>query len=156
DRRSVLRGLKLGEPFRAGHAISRRLRIHLATHYKAPYPCREAMKMATPLRRSDFNSRNTGFTDVARSVTKVSAVILSADVAGLGMARSLGISGVPVILVDLDSRLPGMHSRHVQSFLVNALSGPALIDGLMALRRRLDHRPILFLRSDVQVHSVSQ
>jgi predicted ATP-grasp superfamily ATP-dependent carboligase len=72
------------------------------------------------------------------------------------MARSLGIAGVPVILVDLDSRLPGMYSRYVRSFLLNGTSGPALINGLLALRAHLDHRPILFLRSDVQVHAVSQ
>jgi predicted ATP-grasp superfamily ATP-dependent carboligase len=112
--------------------------------------------MAPPLRLSESNTWDTRFTDAAPSGTKVSAVILSADVAGLGMARSFGIAGVPVILVDLDSRLPGMHSRYVRSFLVKGTSGPALIDGLLALRTHLDHRPILFLRSDVQVHAVSQ
>ncbi len=102
------------------------------------------------------NSQNTMSDDAARHVTKRSAVIVGADIAGLGMARSVGIAGVPVILVDQDARLPGMHSRYVRRFLVHDMTGPALIDGLLALRERLDHRPILFLRTDVQVRTISQ
>jgi predicted ATP-grasp superfamily ATP-dependent carboligase len=72
------------------------------------------------------------------------------------MARSLGAAKVPVILVDKDARSPGMHSRHIKPFLARSLSGPALVDSLLLLRERLDHRPILFLRADSQVRTVSE
>src|SRR6266481_271576 len=84
------------------------------------------------------------------------AVIVGADVHGLGLARSLGRAGIPVFIADTDSRLPGMHSRFVHPFLLTAMSGPALVDGLLALRTRLAVKPMLFLTSDLQVRTVSE
>jgi D-aspartate ligase len=86
---------------------------------------------------------------------KRSVVIVGADIAALGMSRSLCMEGVPVIVVDRDPMLPGMHSRSAKPFLVRDIVGPTLIDDLLALRARLDHRPILFLRSDFQVRTIS-
>jgi D-aspartate ligase len=86
---------------------------------------------------------------------KRSVVIVGADIAALGMSRSLVMEGVPVIVVDCDPMLPGMHSRSAKPFLVRDIVGPTLIDDLLALRARLDHRPILFLTSDVQVRTIS-
>lgn len=84
-----------------------------------------------------------------------SAVVVGADACGLGLARSLGAGGVPVIVVDSDRRRPGMHSRYALPFSCG-LSGPALVEGLLRLRSSLDHDPVLFLTTDPQVRTVSE
>jgi len=92
----------------------------------------------------------------AQATLSTPAVIVGADADGLGIARSLGRAGVPVILADSDARRPGMHSRYACPFVLSAMSGPGLIDGLLALRTRLDERPVLFVTSDLQVRTVSK
>jgi predicted ATP-grasp superfamily ATP-dependent carboligase len=84
------------------------------------------------------------------------AVVLGADVGGLGIARSLGKAGVPVIVVDDDALRPGMHSRYASRSVIPSSSGPSLIEGLLGLRERLTDRPVLFLRSDAQVRVISE
>lgn len=84
------------------------------------------------------------------------AVIVGADVCGLGLARSLGRAGVPVFVMDSDARRPAMHSRYVRRFVSAAIEGPGLVDGLLALREQLDGRAVLFLTSDMQVRAVSE
>jgi predicted ATP-grasp superfamily ATP-dependent carboligase len=49
-----------------------------------------------------------------------------------------------------------MHSRYVRPFVVKALSGQALIDGLLALRSHFDQSPFLFLTADTHVRPVSE
>ena len=95
-------------------------------------------------------------TNVTTSALTTPAVIVGANADGLGIARSLGRAGVPVILADSDVRRPGMHSRYACPFVLTAMSGPGLIDGLLALRGTLDARPVLFVTSDLQVRSVSE
>jgi D-aspartate ligase len=87
---------------------------------------------------------------------KISAIVVGADVCGLGIARSLGSGGVPVMMVDSDARRPGMHSRYTEAFVSSGVSGPELIDGLLTLRARVTGRPLLFLTSDAQVRTISQ
>lgn len=84
------------------------------------------------------------------------AVIVGADICGLGLARSLGQAGIPVVVVDSDARRPAMHSRYVRRFVSAAIEGPGLVDGLLALSNQLGGRPVLFLISDPQVRTVSQ
>ncbi len=84
------------------------------------------------------------------------AVIVGADICGLGLARSLGRAGVPVVVVDSDARRPAMHSRYVRRFISPEIEGPGLVDGLLALSDQLDGRPVLFLTSDLQVRAVSE
>ena len=99
---------------------------------------------------------NTLSAQPAKVVARTSAVIVGAEADGLGIARSLGRAGVPVIVVDTDARRPGMHSRYARPFVVKDLSGPGLIDGLLALRKSVDHSPLLFLTDDRQVRTVSE
>jgi D-aspartate ligase len=94
--------------------------------------------------------------NISVGVPKRPAVIVGADADGLGIARCLGKAGVPVILVDTDARRPAMHSRYVSPVLVKALTGPALIEGLLGLRSRIDYRPLLFLTADPQVRAISE
>ena len=101
-------------------------------------------------------SGKTTTTIPATGSVRTPAVIVGADADGLGIARCLGRARVPVILVDTDALRPGMHSRYVEPFVVTAMSGPALIDGLLLLRARLDVTPLLFLTTDTQVRTISE
>jgi D-aspartate ligase len=92
----------------------------------------------------------------ARAAASLPTVIIGADVNGLGTIRSLGKAGVPIFVLDDDKRRPGMHSRYARPVVIRAMSGPALIDGLLTLRAQLKHRPMLFMTSDAQVRTLSQ
>jgi D-aspartate ligase len=104
----------------------------------------------------DSTSAQPTFTRPVTDDARTPVVILGADADGLGLARCLGRARVPVILVDTDALRPGMHSRYVQPFVMTAMSGPALIDGLLFLRARLNVTPLLFLTTDTQVRTVSE
>jgi predicted ATP-grasp superfamily ATP-dependent carboligase len=82
--------------------------------------------------------------------------VIGADANGLGVARSLGRAGVPVIVVEDDPDAPAMHSRYVWPFLVGGLSGPPLVDGLLTLRTHLNQNPVLFPTYDYHVDTVSK
>jgi D-aspartate ligase len=84
------------------------------------------------------------------------AVVLGGDTAALGVVRSLGSSGIPVTVVYKVARCPPMYSRYAHAFVVSAMSGPALVDGLLALRTRLEVRPVLLLTNEESVHTISK
>jgi D-aspartate ligase len=92
----------------------------------------------------------------ARHAPTTPAVVLGGDTAALGVVRSLGKGGVPVIVVYKDAWCPPMLSRYARAFVVSALSGPALVDGLLALRMRFDVRPVLLLATEEPVHTISK
>lgn len=97
---------------------------------------------------------HVGQTEIA--ARKIQAVVVGADTCGLGIARSLGLGGVSVIIADTDKWHPGMHSKYVRPSIMRELSGPGLVEALLALRSRLDHSPVLFLTSDPQYQTVSE
>src|SRR5256885_11699353 len=75
---------------------------------------------------------------------------------GLGVVRSLGQAGVPVIAVDSEVTAPALHSRYARKVLMPELSGYSLVQNLLSLQARLDSRPVLFLTSDEAVLTVSE
>ncbi|TMJ02048.1 MAG: hypothetical protein E6G97_14580 [Alphaproteobacteria bacterium] len=75
---------------------------------------------------------------------------------GLGVVRSLGQAGVPVIAVDSEATAPALHSRYARKVLMPELSGRSLVQNLLALQADLDSRPVLFLTSDEAVLAVSE
>src|SRR3569623_1744689 len=75
---------------------------------------------------------------------------------GLGLVRSLGRAGVPVIVVEQDRFAPALHSRYARKYIVEGLTGRPLITGLLALQATLGVKPVLFLTSDEAVLAVSQ
>lgn len=91
-----------------------------------------------------------------RSNSKVLAVVVGADAHGLGIARSLAKGNVSVVIVDDSSLRPGMHSRHARPVIVNTISGPGLVDGLLSLQDCLDERSVLFVTSDAHVGVISE
>ena len=65
---------------------------------------------------------------------------------GLGIIRSLGRLGVPVYTVDSHPRGPGSYSRYVRErfiFEIDTDRPERTIDALVAIGRRLAHRPLL-------------
>jgi D-aspartate ligase len=83
------------------------------------------------------------------------AVVLGADINGLGVVRSLAREGVRVWLVDSDGADPAMRTRHARKILFRSLSGVAVIDELVALRQRFTEDPVLFLTREASVAAVS-
>jgi D-aspartate ligase len=83
-------------------------------------------------------------------------IVGAAGACGLGVLRSLRAADIPAVLLDANAAAPAMHSRHVHKVVVRALTGHALVDDLLALRRLLDDAPVLFLTSDEITLTVSQ
>lgn len=75
---------------------------------------------------------------------------------GLGVVRSLGQAGVPVIVVDREATAPALHSRYARKVLMRELSGHAFVQGLLTLQASLQSRPVLFLTSDEAALTVSE
>jgi D-aspartate ligase len=86
----------------------------------------------------------------------IPAVVVGGDANGLGIVHSLREGRVPTIVVDDDSRRPGMHSRHARAVAVRAASGTPLVEGLLTLRETLPENPVLFLTYDYHVEAVSR
>ncbi len=82
------------------------------------------------------------------------AVVVGADINGLGVARSLARERVPTYLVDCDRKHPSMRTRCAEKMTFPALSGPAAVDALLALRRRFACDPVLFLTREATVETV--
>ncbi len=99
-------------------------------------------RLLNPMSRTDriaAPSLRSGVRDASRP-----AIMMGGDASGLGVARSLGGAGAPVIVVESDPHLPAMHSRYVRPCLVDGSSGLPLINGLLALRTQLPDNPVLF------------
>lgn len=85
----------------------------------------------------------------------IPAVVVGVDVNGLGVIRSLGRCGVPVIAMDTDLLKPTMRTRYARRIRIRSLSGPMLIEDLLALSQSLKTRPVLFLTQEQTVRTVS-
>lgn len=78
---------------------------------------------------------------------------------GLGLIRSLGQAGVPVIALDPDPRAIGLYSRYVTHPLVCPDPGeeePAFLDFMERMARWLGQAGVLFLTRDQDVSTVSR
>jgi predicted ATP-grasp superfamily ATP-dependent carboligase len=91
-----------------------------------------------------------------RSGGKAPAVVVGADINGLGVVRSLARKGVPTWLLDCDPKHPTMRTRHAAKVAVPALGGAALIEALLRLRGRFAANPVLFLTREETVAAVSE
>jgi predicted ATP-grasp superfamily ATP-dependent carboligase len=82
------------------------------------------------------------------------AIVLEADVNGLGVIRSLGERGIRVWAVDSDRLAPGLYSRFVERRLIgpDPAQGPeALVAALMTSVEDEPAPPVLFPTSDAYV-----
>jgi predicted ATP-grasp superfamily ATP-dependent carboligase len=86
------------------------------------------------------------------------AIVLEADVNGLGVIRSLGSRGVRVWALDRDRLAPGLHSRFVERRLIcpDPSEAPeALVEALKRCVEREAVPPVLFPTSDSYVQVLS-
>lgn len=84
------------------------------------------------------------------------AIVVGLDLNGLGVARSLGAAGVPVIALETDLSKPTCATRHATLRQVGELAGPALIEALLRLGEELTEPPVLFLTQEASVFTVSR
>ncbi|MRV76414.1 FAD-dependent oxidoreductase [Duganella sp. FT92W] len=84
------------------------------------------------------------------------AVVLGGGLNALGIVRSLGSAGVPVIVVDSDPTAPAMRSRHGRKVQCQALEGEPLFATLDELARGFGKPVPLFLTEEKTVVSVSE
>lgn len=83
------------------------------------------------------------------------AIVAGLDLNGLGVVRSLGRAGVPVLALDTDLNKPTAATRYGSKLLVRALSGPSFVEDLLALRPRFESNPVLLLTQEGSVATVS-
>lgn len=86
----------------------------------------------------------------------VPAVVVGADLNGLGVIRSLARAGVQVVALDNDLGKPGMRTRYGRKHQVNALRGNVLVQELLALAGSFTERAVLFLTQEASVRTVSK
>jgi len=81
---------------------------------------------------------------------KTPAVVLGGGINGLGVVRSLGSAGVPVFVLDPDSRAPAMRSRYGRARIVPAIGQEnSIMDVLANLPRAVrQRRPVLILTTE--------
>jgi D-aspartate ligase len=84
------------------------------------------------------------------------AVVVGAQVNGLGVVRSLAAGRVPVMTIDTALSRPAMWSRSSRRMVVPQLSGRSFIDSLLKLQTRLGGRPVLILTDEAAVTTVSE
>ncbi|AOU98522.1 hypothetical protein BI364_11655 [Acidihalobacter yilgarnensis] len=86
----------------------------------------------------------------------VPALVLGSGFNGLGVARSLGMLGVPVYLADTDTKRPEMRTRYAHPLKIAALQGDPLIRDLQVLAqtRLAGPKPVLVLTQEQTVRTV--
>ena len=86
----------------------------------------------------------------------IPAVVVGANLNGLGLVRSLRRGGMPLAIVDTTRRRPAMWARGCRKVIVERLHGRALVNGLLDLAHRTGERAVLFLTDEMTVHTVSE
>jgi predicted ATP-grasp superfamily ATP-dependent carboligase len=83
-------------------------------------------------------------------------VVVGGNVAGLGVVRSLSITGASVMVLDTSRLNAALWSRHCEGRVIANLSGSQLIDELKTARSSFAQRPLLILTQDATVEAVSR
>lgn len=89
---------------------------------------------------------------------QIPAVVVggSDNCGGLGVVRSLGQAGVPVVVIDREYTAAALHSRYARKLIIPELSGLSFVRDLLTLGPTIKARPVLFLTSDEAALTVSQ
>jgi len=86
----------------------------------------------------------------------VPAIIVGGGLNALGIVRSLGNEGVPLIVLCNDLKLPAMRSRFGRKVFIPQLEGSSLIDNLLELTKEFSTPAILFVTEEKTVITVSE
>jgi D-aspartate ligase len=85
------------------------------------------------------------------------AVVVGACAHGLAVIRGLARSGVQVVALESNRKLPGTHSRYADMHYASDINGDGLIDALIDLHHKLapGSPPVLMLTNDRMVKTVA-
>lgn len=83
------------------------------------------------------------------------AVIVGDELNALGIVRSLGKTGIPLIKVVTHPRSLSAQSRYGRKILVEQTEGEPLVKALLDLARGYPERPVLFVTEEKTVRTVS-
>lgn len=86
---------------------------------------------------------------------KTPAVIVGGGLNALGIVRSLGNQGIPLIVVDTDARSPAMRSRYGRKQVFPFLEGDSLVEHLLKLAKEFSSPAVLFLTEEKGVNTIS-
>jgi D-aspartate ligase len=86
---------------------------------------------------------------------QTNAVVVGGCLGGLGIVRSLAPQGVVCYLVVPTGFVPAAWSRFCRPVTVPSMNGQSLIQGLLRLRRSLDHNPVLFTADESAALTIS-
>lgn len=86
------------------------------------------------------------------------AVVVGLCAHGLAVVRELHQAGIPVIAIESDRSLPGIHTRMADVRLVDSINAAGIHASLLELVKTFPHgiRPVLFLTSDRMVQAVGE
>jgi len=91
-----------------------------------------------------------------RERSEPGAVVVGLNPTGLGLVRSLGRRGTPVLAVVSDLRNACVGTRYCEKVYCPDIEGPELIDTLRAIGAAVDAAPVLLLSRDLCVSRVSE
>ena len=89
-------------------------------------------------------------------INKVPAVVVGGGLNALGIVRSLGLAGIPLIVVDNDPKSPAMRSRFGRKVFCSALEGELFVACLLELARGQGARMMLFVTEEKSVIAISE
>jgi D-aspartate ligase len=87
---------------------------------------------------------------------KITAVVLGADLNGLGVIRSLARGRIPTISLDTTDWHAGSRSRFCRSMTVEKLYGWVLVERIIDLSKRLRTQPALLATNALTVRTISE
>ncbi|WP_316155517.1 carboxylate--amine ligase [Cupriavidus sp. BIC8F] len=90
------------------------------------------------------------------STENAAVVIVGGDLNGLGLVRSLANQKMPIIAVDTTSSKAALWSRHARRCVIRSFKGQDFVEDMIALGKRFEKRPVLFLTDEDAVHTVSE
>lgn len=91
-----------------------------------------------------------------KNLPDVPAVVVGGGLNSLGIVRSLGVAGVPLVVADTDIKSPAMRSRHGNKVVLPQLEGTDFIKNLANLSTSHMSPAILFLTEEKTVRTVSE
>jgi len=83
------------------------------------------------------------------------AIVVGGGLNALGVVRSLGNDGVPVIVLDTAHHSPATRSRYGMAQVIRSLEGPELLADLQRVAQGLDTDAVLILTEEKSVETVS-
>lgn len=110
---------------------------------------------ATPVSASAIQA-SEGRHENNRSREVIPAVVIGAELNGLGVCRSLAQGGMPVYVVGNRRSAPALWSRHARPILAKTLDGRPFVETLRRLHSRLGGRPFLVINDELALLTISE